>query len=192
MDTSSSMAPFFLFHLGSEHCGQTFLFLLPPMVVIHNYFLCRVIEVDHVQHMFMCSVWKQHGSPVVRGATTPWTRMSVTLSVLTASGAATISTELNFQILQSLAPIVRPQPTVDYFSAWITSRSCSTSSWRMATTTPPTCCATTLPHGRAVHPWGKGRGARGAPDDESIAYIAGTFESSPPPRASGGRKHSRA
>jgi hypothetical protein len=116
MDTSSSMAPFFLFHLGSEHCGQTFLFLLPPMVVIHIYFLCCVIEVDHVQHMFMCSVWKQHGSPAVRGAMTPWTRMPATLSVLTASGAATISTELNFQILQSLAPIIRPQPTVDYFS----------------------------------------------------------------------------
>jgi hypothetical protein len=43
--------------------------------------------------------------------------MPATLSTLTASGAATISTELNFQILHSLdAPIVRPQPTVDYFS----------------------------------------------------------------------------
>jgi hypothetical protein len=30
------------------------------------------------------------------------------------------------------------------------------------------------------------------PDDESVAYIAGTFQSSPPPRVSGGRKHSRA
>jgi hypothetical protein len=117
-------------------------------------------------------------------------------SQLTASGAATIPTELNFQILQSLdTPIVGAQPTVDYF-------------FGSADHQPAVQYEQLAPGNHHTtnmlgdyYPMGEPYvlGARsgalvfGAPDDESAAYMAETFQSSSPPRASsGGRKRSRA
>ncbi|KAG2588197.1 transcription factor TIP2-like [Panicum virgatum] len=126
---------------------------------------------------------------------------------LTASaGVAAIPTELSFHLLHSLdaaaaVSTVTPQPTIDYFFGAAADPH-----------QPPAVQYEPLPpthqhtmnmlrdycngHYTAAEPYL--RGARtgalvfGATDDESAAYMPGPFESSPPPRATGGRKRSRA
>jgi hypothetical protein len=123
---------------------------------------------------------------------------------LTASaGVTTITSELSFHLLHSLdaAAAVPPQPTIDYFFG------------AAADPHQPAMQYEPLAPGHQQHTMNMLRdycngqyttatepflrGARtgalvfGATDDESAAYMPGPFQSSPPPRATGGRKRSK-
>ncbi|PUZ57110.1 hypothetical protein GQ55_5G401800 [Panicum hallii var. hallii] len=124
---------------------------------------------------------------------------------LTASaGVATIPTELSFHLLHSLdaaaaVSAVTPQPTIDYFFGGAADPHQPAVQYEPL---PPTQHTMNMlrdycnGHYTTAEPYL--RGARtgalvfGATDDESAAYMPGPFESSPPPRATSGRKRSRA
>jgi hypothetical protein len=114
-----------------------------------------------------------------------------------ASSVATIPTELSFQLFHSL-DAAAPQPTVDYFFGSADHQS-AVQYDHLAPAGSHDHAMTMM---RDYYPMGEqpylretraGALVFGAPDhDESAAYMAGTFQSSPPPRATGGRKRSRA
>ncbi|KAJ1283434.1 hypothetical protein BS78_03G128300 [Paspalum vaginatum] len=125
---------------------------------------------------------------------------------LTASGVATIPAELSFHLLHSLeaaaaVSTVTPQPTIDYFfggadphhqTAAVQYEPLPAGHQHTMNMLRDYCNG----HYTTAEPFLRGTrtGALvfGATDDESAAYLPGPFETSPPPRATGGRKRSRA
>ncbi|KAL6850404.1 hypothetical protein ACP4OV_021031 [Aristida adscensionis] len=127
---------------------------------------------------------------------------------LAASGVGTIPAELSFQLLHSLdaaaavSTVVTPQPTVDYFfggadhhqPAAVQFEQLAAPGHHHTMNMLRDYCNGHYPAAAEPYLRGPRSGALvfGTTDDEFAAYMAGTFESSPPPRATGGRKRSRA
>ncbi|XP_062208398.1 transcription factor TIP2-like isoform X2 [Phragmites australis] len=124
---------------------------------------------------------------------------------LATSGVTAIPAELSFQLLHTLdaaaaMSTVTPQPTVDYFFGGADHQPAV----QFEQLAPAGHHHHTMNmlrdycngHYPAAEPYLCGTRAEalvfGATDDESTAYMTGPFESSPPPRATGGRKRSRA
>lgn len=125
---------------------------------------------------------------------------------LTASGVASIPAELSFHLLHSLdaaaaIPSVTPQSTIDYILGGADPHQPALQYEPL----PPPGHQHTINmlrdycngHYPTAEPYLRGTrtGALvfgATDDDESAAYVPGPFETSPPPRATGGRKRSRA
>ena len=125
-----------------------------------------------------------------------------------SGGVATIPAELSFHLLHSLeaaaavSTVVTPQPTIDYFfggaadphqTAAVQYEPLPSGHQHTMNMLRDYCNGG---HYTTAEPFLRGTrtGALvfGATDDESAAYLPGPFETSPPPRATGGRKRSRA
>ncbi|CAL4957053.1 unnamed protein product [Urochloa decumbens] len=126
-----------------------------------------------------------------------------------AAGVASIPSELSFHLLHSLdAAAVTPQPTIDYFfgggdshgqPAAVQYEPLVAAGHQHTMSMLRDYCNGGGHYAASAEPFL--RGARsgalvfggGTTDDESAAaYMPGPFETSPPPRATGGRKRSRA